>query len=233
MYQADRTLLRILPQHTTQHSTWQETASVHMQARHTCMQACQDITHSRIASGITPHLCMCRQGVDLVRAEYIPDDIEDIKQTVLRLKERVGPNGVIFSSGGIGPTHDDVTYEALAGAFGVCSNIDMDSVTFKALATGLHWCTCLLCMFTHVRQCLTRMHMHVEASWMQSCAVQSLLLVPTIAFLHKFAAIKDIFAQLHMTQYIGWVCCSLYCLCRLSLLCISLQPSKTFCSSQS
>ncbi len=60
-----------------------------------------------------------RQGVDMVRAEYIPDDIEDIKQTVLRLKERVGPDGVIFSSGGIGPTHDDVTYEALAAAFGV------------------------------------------------------------------------------------------------------------------
>ena len=59
-----------------------------------------------------------RQGVDLVRAEYIPDDIHDIKQTVLRLKERVGPEGVIFSSGGIGPTHDDVTYEALASAFG-------------------------------------------------------------------------------------------------------------------
>ena len=56
--------------------------------------------------------------MDLVRAEYIPDDIEDIKQTVLRLKERVGPDGVIFSSGGIGPTHDDVTYEALAAAFG-------------------------------------------------------------------------------------------------------------------
>lgn len=59
-----------------------------------------------------------RQGIDLVRAEYIPDDISDIRQTVLRLKERVGSDGFIFSSGGIGPTHDDVTYEALASAFG-------------------------------------------------------------------------------------------------------------------
>lgn len=63
--------------------------------------------------------CFNRQGVDLVRAEYIPDDKDDIVQTVLRLKEHVGPDGVIFSSGGIGPTHDDVTYEALASAFGV------------------------------------------------------------------------------------------------------------------
>lgn len=63
--------------------------------------------------------CCTRQGVDLVRAEYIPDDIDDIRQTVLRLKDRVGPNGVIFSSGGIGPTHDDVTYAGIASAFGM------------------------------------------------------------------------------------------------------------------
>lgn len=80
-----------------------------------------EILTGSITDTNTPWLAqlLYKQGVDLVRAEYIPDDIEDIKQTVLRLKERVGPNGVIFSSGGIGPTHDDVTYEALAGAFGV------------------------------------------------------------------------------------------------------------------
>ena len=54
-----------------------------------------------------------------MRAEYIPDDTDDIMQTVLRLKDRVGPDGVIFSSGGIGPTHDDVTYAAIAAAFGM------------------------------------------------------------------------------------------------------------------
>lgn len=37
-----------------------------------------------------------------MRAEYVPDDKQDIIETVLRLKERVGENGVIFSSGGIG-----------------------------------------------------------------------------------------------------------------------------------
>ena len=72
--------------------------------------------------------------MDLVRAEYIPDDIEDIKQTVLRLKDRVGPDGVIFSSGGIGPTHDDVTYEALAAAFG---RLSMTWLSF--CSEGAHW----------------------------------------------------------------------------------------------
>ena len=165
------------------------------------MQACQDVTHVTIASGVTPHLCMCRQGVDLVRAEYIPDDIEDIKQTVLRLKERVGPNGVVFSSGGIGPTHDDVTYEALAAAFGVCSNLDMDSVMCKAPAAGLHWCTCFLCMFTHVRLCFTRLHMHVEAPW-------------------SYAEVVPVLGLLQQR--------SLYCLCQQLLFCIKLQPSNTF-----
>lgn len=81
-----------------------------------------------------------RQGLDLVRAEYIPDDIEDIKQTVLRLKERVGPDGVIFSSGGIGPTHDDVTYEALAAAFGMSSCVPCASGYLSSMAALINTC---------------------------------------------------------------------------------------------
>ena len=54
----------------------------------------------------------------MIRVEYIPDEKDDIAGTLLRLKERVGHNGVIFTSGGIGPTHDDITYESVAHAFG-------------------------------------------------------------------------------------------------------------------
>lgn len=53
----------------------------------------------------------------MVHACIIPDDKREIVETVLRLKERVGPDGFVFTSGGIGPTHDDITYEVrpLAG----------------------------------------------------------------------------------------------------------------------
>ena len=43
-----------------------------------------------------------------MRVEMLPDDIDDIVSTVHSLKARVGENGAIITSGGIGPTHDDV-----------------------------------------------------------------------------------------------------------------------------
>jgi hypothetical protein len=53
-----------------------------------------------------------------VRVEYIPDDAAEIGASVMRLRGRVGDGGFVFTSGGIGPTHDDVTYKAVAAAFG-------------------------------------------------------------------------------------------------------------------
>lgn len=62
----------------------------------------------------------CSRGVDLVRMEVISDDKGDIAATALRLRELVGSSGAVITSGGIGPTYDDVTYEALAAAYGMC-----------------------------------------------------------------------------------------------------------------
>ena len=53
-----------------------------------------------------------------MRIECVPDDEVDIASTVLGLRLRVGPSGFVFTSGGIGATHDDVTYSAIASAFG-------------------------------------------------------------------------------------------------------------------
>lgn len=59
---------------------------------------------------------------------FLRDDRQDIQDTVLDLKRRVGPDGFVFSSGGIGPTHDDITYEALASVLGelaTCLNLPL------------------------------------------------------------------------------------------------------------
>ena len=58
-------------------------------------------------------------GIPLIRSVVVPDDVGDIAATVRDLKSRVGEGGIVFTSGGIGPTHDDKTYEAVAAAFGL------------------------------------------------------------------------------------------------------------------
>lgn len=59
------------------------------------------------------------RGVDLLNVEYIPDDQPTIIASIKRMKTAVGPTGCIFTSGGIGPTHDDITYASIAKACNV------------------------------------------------------------------------------------------------------------------
>jgi molybdenum cofactor synthesis domain-containing protein len=55
------------------------------------------------------------RGVSLVRAETIGDEIPTIRKVASRL---AATHDYVFTSGGIGPTLDDVTYAALGQAFG-------------------------------------------------------------------------------------------------------------------
>ena len=54
-------------------------------------------------------------GVDLRRISIIPDDLDDIAETVTRLAARFE---LVFTSGGVGPTHDDLTIHGIAKGFG-------------------------------------------------------------------------------------------------------------------
>lgn len=54
-------------------------------------------------------------GVDLKRVTMIPDDVDDIAATVTSFAAKFDH---VFTSGGVGPTHDDVTIEAIAKGFG-------------------------------------------------------------------------------------------------------------------
>jgi len=54
-------------------------------------------------------------GVDLKRILTIPDDLDEIAAAVREFRSRYD---VVFTSGGVGPTHDDVTMEGIARGLG-------------------------------------------------------------------------------------------------------------------
>lgn len=56
------------------------------------------------------------QGIRLAEVRVIPDDMARIGETVNALR---AAHDYVFTTGGIGPTHDDITVDAIAAAFGV------------------------------------------------------------------------------------------------------------------
>lgn len=55
-------------------------------------------------------------GIDLKEVRVVSDDTDDIVLAVNALRARYA---YVFTTGGIGPTHDDITADAIARAFGV------------------------------------------------------------------------------------------------------------------
>lgn len=60
-------------------------------------------------------------GVDLREARVVPDDEAEIVAALNALRARYT---YVFTTGGIGPTHDDITADAVAKAFGVAIDED-------------------------------------------------------------------------------------------------------------
>ena len=56
------------------------------------------------------------QGIRLAEVRVIPDDMARIGETVNALR---AAHDYVFTTGGIGPTHDDITVDAIAAAFDV------------------------------------------------------------------------------------------------------------------
>lgn len=76
-------------------------------------------------------------GVSLRRIEMIPDVVEDIAQTVRKLSAAVDH---VFTSGGVGPTHDDVTLQAVAAAFDmpIARNAELEGLMRARWGESLH-----------------------------------------------------------------------------------------------
>ena len=61
-------------------------------------------------------LWLNQHGIRLVEVRIVPDDIDRIANAVNELR---GTHDYLFTTGGIGPTHDDITVDAMAHAFQV------------------------------------------------------------------------------------------------------------------
>jgi len=77
-----------------------------------------EILSGKVVDTNSPYLCreLRALGVDVLRISVIPDEIEVIAREV---REASRAHDWVFTSGGVGPTHDDLTMDGVAEAFGV------------------------------------------------------------------------------------------------------------------
>jgi len=64
---------------------------------------------------------MTAVGIDLKEVRIVPDEQEAIVEAINALRSRFT---YVFTTGGIGPTHDDITADAVAAAFGLPCEYD-------------------------------------------------------------------------------------------------------------
>ncbi|MBE9636853.1 competence/damage-inducible protein A [Salipiger mangrovisoli] len=72
---------------------------------------------------------LTKQGIDLCEARMVSDDASAIVAAVKTLSETFDH---VFTSGGIGPTHDDITANAVATAFGASIGVRQDAYDLLA-----------------------------------------------------------------------------------------------------
>ena len=85
-----------------------------------------EILSGRTRDTNMPHLAaaLTAKGIALREARMVPDDMAEIVAAVNALRARYTH---VFTSGGIGPTHDDITADAVAAAFGVPIDVREDA----------------------------------------------------------------------------------------------------------
>ncbi len=88
-------------------------------------------------------------GIDLKEVRIVADDEDDIADAVNALRGRYT---YLFTTGGIGPTHDDITADSVAKAFGVPCEHDAGALALL----GAHYATRDM-EFTEARRRMARM----------------------------------------------------------------------------
>ena len=76
----------------------------------------EELLNGRTRDANAHHLAgwLDQRGIDLVEVRIVRDDHDQIVQSVNDLREKAD---LVFTSGGIGPTHDDITIDAIGAAF--------------------------------------------------------------------------------------------------------------------
>jgi molybdenum cofactor synthesis domain-containing protein len=85
-----------------------------------------EILSGRTRDANLPHLAeaLAERGIALREARVVSDVTDEIVAAVNALRGRYTH---VFTSGGIGPTHDDITADAIASAFGVPIDVREDA----------------------------------------------------------------------------------------------------------
>ena len=91
-----------------------------------------EILSGRTRDSNMPHLAvaLAAKGIALRETRVVPDVAEEIVAAVNALRARYDH---VFTSGGIGPTHDDITADSVAAAFGVGIDVREDARAILAL----------------------------------------------------------------------------------------------------
>jgi molybdenum cofactor synthesis domain-containing protein len=126
-------------------------------------------------------------GIRVRRVITIPDEVDVIAAEVKSLSEQ---HGVVFTSGGVGPTHDDLTVEGVARAFGVAV---VESPAMAAMLRG-HYRE--RCNDAHLRMALipegAELTSNAEIAW-PTIVMRNVWLLPGIpeVFRMKLSHVRD------------------------------------------
>ncbi|HVU05056.1 MAG TPA: competence/damage-inducible protein A [Polyangiaceae bacterium] len=126
-------------------------------------------------------------GVRLCRVVMVPDEMDVIAREVRALSDA---HDVVFTSGGVGPTHDDITIEAVAKGFGVRAFVHPE---FEALLRTVYG---ERMTDGHLRMALVPegadLVNHPEARW-PTVRMKNVWILPGVpeAFRMKLAVVRD------------------------------------------